>query len=339
MATIVLGLRLVLAAVFITAGVGKLLDLSGSRRAMVDFGVPERAARLAGTVLPVVELAIGVTLIFRPSARWAAIGALLLLLAFIAGIAHALARGEQPDCHCFGQIHSAPAEKTTLIRNGLLAAAAAVVVAYGSGPAVDTWVNARSAAELVAVGAVVAFIAAIAYALTLRSKIETLTGDLSTARQLASMGRSGIPVGIDAPAFALKSLDGETVTLDALRERGLPVLLVFMSPWCGPCEALMPKVGQWQRTLIERLTIALISVGTAEQNADKFADHGYANVLLQDETEVTTAYHIGGTPSAVLVSPEGKVASHTAEAEPTIEPLVRVALRHGVPPLVEGSVA
>src|SRR5579864_2588346 len=102
MATVALALRLVLAAVFLTASVGKLLDLKGSRRAVRDFGVPERAAGFVGTALPLAELAVALALVFRPSARWGAAVALLLLLGFIAGIARALARGEQPDCHCFG---------------------------------------------------------------------------------------------------------------------------------------------------------------------------------------------------------------------------------------------
>src|SRR3954471_9268452 len=52
MGTAVLALRMVLAVVFVTAGVGKMLDLDGSRRAMADFGLPERAARVVGLLLP-----------------------------------------------------------------------------------------------------------------------------------------------------------------------------------------------------------------------------------------------------------------------------------------------
>src|SRR5436305_2671304 len=138
MTTIVLGLRVALAAVFLAAGIGKLLDLAGSRRALRDFGVPERVTGVAGVLLPATEIAVAVALIFRPSARWAAIAALLLLGAFILGIARALPRGEEPDCHCFGQIHSAPAGPLTLARNAVLAAFAVVILAYGSGPALDT---------------------------------------------------------------------------------------------------------------------------------------------------------------------------------------------------------
>jgi thiol-disulfide isomerase/thioredoxin/uncharacterized membrane protein YphA (DoxX/SURF4 family) len=338
MAAIVLGLRAVLAVVFITAGVGKLLDLPGSRRAVADFGVPERAARVVGLLLPVAELLIGATLILRPSARWAAIAAFLLLAAFIVGIARAMARGQQPDCHCFGQIHSAPAGRTTLIRNAVLAAFAAVVAAYGSGPAVDAWASARSAAVLVAIGAGICAVAAAAYALSVRANMQRLTRELGTARKAAALGRVGLPPGVDAPSFALKDLDNDTVTLQELCERGQPVLLMFMTPWCGPCSALVPKVVLWQQTLSERLTIAVISSGTVEQN-ESFEEVGLEDVLLQDGWEVADLYRINGTPTAVFVAANGKIASNPGEMEQAIEPLVRVALRHGLGASVEGSVA
>ena len=338
METIVLALQLVLAVVFLTAGVGKLLDLAGSRQAMRDFGVPDRAATIAGTLLPVVELTIGVALIFAPSARWGALAALALLLMFIAGIARAMARGEEPDCHCFGQIHSAPAGPLTLARNAALAGCAAVIVAYGSGPAVDAWVNARSTSELVAAGAAICAVAAVAYALSLRVEIARLKRDLNIAQTGAAAAGPGLPVGADAPAFALRDLQGETVSLTALRELGQPVLLIFMSPGCGPCAAFLPTIQRWQQSLSARLTPAIITTGTAEQNA-VFTEHGLEHVLLQDEREVADLYGAQYTPSGVFVTPGGKVASPPGEGQQGIEPLVRLALRDGAGFAMEGSIA
>src|SRR2546426_6052808 len=123
MDTALLALRLALALVFATAAAGKLLDLPGSRAAVRDFGVPARIASVAGTLLPFAELAVAIALIPAGSAQWAALGGVALLLAFIAGIARALRQGRTPDCHCFGQIHSAPAGRGTLVRNAVLAAA------------------------------------------------------------------------------------------------------------------------------------------------------------------------------------------------------------------------
>ena len=337
MATIVLGIRLVLAVVFLTAGVGKLLDLAGSRRAVQDFGVPERAAGVVGTLLPIAELATGVALIFKPTGRWGALAAVVLLAAFVAGIGLALARGEQPDCHCFGQIHSAPASRLTLVRNAVLAALAVVVIAYGSGPAVDTWVSARSAGVLVAIATAVAAIAAASYAWTLRTRAKRLEQDLEFARREAAM-RRGVALGWEAPDFTLPNLEGEDVGLPALVARGKPVLLMFMSPWCGPCAALLPRVQQWQQTLSERLTMVVITMGTPEQNTH-YAESGLEDVLLQTDFEVAQLYGVSATPSAIFVSREGKVASTVGETEFGIEPLLRLALRDGTGAVMEGSSA
>jgi thiol-disulfide isomerase/thioredoxin len=336
MATVVLGLRALLAVVFLTAGVGKLLDLEGSRRAMRDFGAPERLAARAGPALPVAELAIGLALVLAPTARWAALAALLLLTAFIAGIGRALARGEQPDCHCFGQIHSAPAGRVTLARNVVLATCAAVIVAYGSGPAFDTWISARSAWQLVAIAAVLCAVAAVAYAWSVRRDVRRLRRDLETAGKVEALGRSGLPVGYDAPVFALPDLRGRRIVLTDLLERGKPVLLMFMSPGCTPCVALMPRVRDWQQTLSERLTIAVLTAGTAAQNA-VFEEHGLDYVLLQEQKEVADLFGVIATPSALFVSRDGKIASQRAESEFGIEPLVRLALRDGVAASLAGT--
>ena len=102
-------LLILLAATFIVAGGAKLADLPGSRKAVAGFGVPERFAPAAGLALPIAELLIGLALIPTGSARWGALAALVLLAAFIGAIGYNLARGRTPDCHCFGQTHSAPA--------------------------------------------------------------------------------------------------------------------------------------------------------------------------------------------------------------------------------------
>ena len=46
---------------------------------------------------------------------WLAFAAIVaaLLLAFVGGIAFNMARGNAPDCHCFGQLHSEPAGRSS----------------------------------------------------------------------------------------------------------------------------------------------------------------------------------------------------------------------------------
>ena len=56
----------------------------------------------------------------------------------------------------------------------------------------------------------------------------------------------GLPVGSAAPDFSLSGLHGETLTLEALRSSGKPVMVLFTDPDCGPCNAMLPDVGRWQ---------------------------------------------------------------------------------------------
>src|SRR3954463_2971188 len=74
MSTVVLAARIALSVVFLVAAAGKFIDLRGSRASLVGFGLPERAANVLGTVLPVAELAVAVALIPQPSAQWGAVG-------------------------------------------------------------------------------------------------------------------------------------------------------------------------------------------------------------------------------------------------------------------------
>ncbi len=78
--------RLLLASVFAVAGVAKLGDRVGSRRVAADFGLPAALSTPLGILLPLAELAVAVALIPTASALWGALGALALLLLFVAGI-------------------------------------------------------------------------------------------------------------------------------------------------------------------------------------------------------------------------------------------------------------
>ena len=334
MDTAELVIRVLLAVVFATAGVGKLLDLQGSRSAMRDFGVPERLTALTGTLLPIAELAAAVALIFKPTATAGAVLALLLLLGFIAGIGNALRKGMAPDCHCFGQIHSAPAGPETLIRNGVLAALALFAVINGPGPAIDSWVSDRSGAEVAAglLGLSTALLAI--FALQLWTEVRQLRTDLILARnnaaRSAALAPPGLPIGTEAPDFSIQSMEGETVSLADLRAPGLPVLILFTSPNCGSCTEIFPSLRRWQQTLASRLTIAVLTTGDAQDNQVLVDNYGLERLLLQpDGGAIIEAYRVRGTPTAVLVDPEGKIASIAAESVFEIEPMVRHVLRGG----------
>jgi methylamine dehydrogenase accessory protein MauD len=348
MALVLLLARLLLALVFAVAGLAKLADLTGSQQAVRDFGVPPRLAAPLGVLLPVAELAVALALLPAVSAWWAALGALALLLLFVVGIGYNLAQGRTPDCHCFGQLHSAPVGWPTLNRNLLLAAIAGLVVGFGwTTPSfgVFDWLAALTVPQrlevligvlllVVLIGEGWLLVQTMTQQGRLLLRLEALEARLTEAGLAlpqAAAGTAGLPVGTLAPSFTLPTLSGETRTLAALRGLGKPVLLIFSDPGCGPCKALFPEIGRWQREHATKVVVALISRGTVEANHPKAREHGLTHVLLQKDREVAQAYQASGTPSAVLVRQDGTIGSPLAQGADAIRALLEQTLNPAGP--------
>src|SRR5258708_6206799 len=102
-----LTIRLFLAIVLLIAGVAKLVDHDGSRKAMLGFGFPEILAGPMSWILVTAELSLAVAIVPSVSFQFAAIGALALFSLFSIGIGVSVAKGKHTNCHCFGQLHSA----------------------------------------------------------------------------------------------------------------------------------------------------------------------------------------------------------------------------------------
>jgi peroxiredoxin len=313
-------IRLGLAAVFLVAGVAKLRDRPGSRQALVDFGVSDRAAAPLHLVLPATEIVTAVALLFAPTAQLGAGASLILLGAFIAGLTRVLRRGEAPDCHCFGQVHSEPASWLTVARNAGFAVAAAFVLAGGGGPALTAWVDARDAQQLALIGtSTLAGIASLAYLVLWRENRRLRTTQ-------APVAPKPLRIGARAPRFSLPSVDGFPVTLEDLLVAGQPCMLTFVAAGCAPCAALLPEITRWRETFAEHLVLPVISAGGADAAGVLATQFGLTQVLVDESSAVSRAYGVPGTPCAVLVAPDGTVTSAPAPGHGAIEALVRVAL-------------
>ena len=345
--------RIALAAVFVVAGVAKLADLPGSRKAVRDFGVPERLAPAFGLLLPIAELMAAAALLPVSTARWGALLALALLLVFIAGIGYNLARGRTPDCHCFGQIHSAPAGWPTIARNaGLAVVALFIGVAGWSDPGYSTiaWLGDLSGTGLALLSGGIVALAMLA-GLTwvavnligqngrLLLRLEAVEAALAAGGATSSGGALsavpgstapanpaaaplGLPVGTPAPAFSLPDLDGTPVSLATLRAGGLPQLLLFTDPNCGPCNEVMRNVSRWEQACAGRMEITVLSRGSREANLAKRDEHALTSVLIQSNRDLGDAYQVKGTPAAVLVAADGTIGAPTAGGLDAVRGLV-----------------
>jgi uncharacterized membrane protein YphA (DoxX/SURF4 family)/peroxiredoxin len=313
--------RLLLAAVFVIAGVTKLADRSGTRQALADFDVPRRLARPLLLLLPAAELAAATALVFPTTARWGAAGCLVLLALFVVALTRVLRRGEAPDCHCFGQLHSKPASWVTVARNLVLAAPAAYVGLAGPGPSLASWVGGNDATDpwLIATSSLATLATATAVLLWRENhRLRSPDGHAAAApRQIGAL----------APRFALPSTAGPVVSLQDLLADDRACVLTFVSPGCGPCATLLPELARWHDAITERLALTLVTPVEAT-DAEKLArEHALTDVLIDEQATVMHAYGVWGTPSAILVASDGTVRSAPVAGRVAIESLIRLALQ------------
>jgi peroxiredoxin len=274
---------------FAVAGVAKLLDRGGSRRAVVAFGVPAQIATPVGWALLCAELGIAASLVVGPTARAGAAAATVLLLAFSAAIVANLTRGRTPDCHCFGRLSSGPVGWPNMARNGAFA----------------------TLAMFIAIGGRLGWLFA-GLAITLFGVWVGPTWKRRWAHR----------IGATAPDFSLADPHGQSYTLDSLLGPRRPLVLVFAQAGCAACDALLPDVARWQHDLAERVTVAVVNGGPAEHSHRTSHQHGLQRVLIDERRRVLAAYGVTGTPSAVLIDARRTLAAPPARGAGAIHALI-----------------
>lgn len=280
--------RVLLASMFAIAFAAKMADRDGIRRAVVGFGAPAAIAGAVGWAMAIAELASVLLLLVGSTAQVGGVVALVLLGGFSAAAVVNLVGGRYPECHCFGRLSSGPLEWWTVARNGFFAALAVVVVFRGVG-----W--------------------------PLAVAIVMLGLWLGPTWRRHWIGRAGAT----AADFALVDRSGQIFTLSALLGQRRPVLLVFSQPGCRACDALMPDIARWQHELAGRVTVALISGGSA--SSGPAVEHGLHPLLVDDRRISFAAYGITATPSAVLIDPDRRLVAAPARGARAIGDLVVAA--------------
>lgn len=340
MDTFLLLLRVILCAVFAVAGIAKLYDLPGSRKAVADFGAPEFLAKPLAVALPVAEILVALSLVFVQTSWFGAIGALALLAVFIGGMAYQMAKGNAPDCHCFGAVHSEPVSVRSLVRNVLFAAPAFVLIASGRDNQglnlfADSNNFSQGASMQIIIGlATVALLAAIVYFLKriseqqtqIMRRIEILEftateGTKEVVREDAAAPGEGLPIGALAPNFTLPDITGKDVALKNLLAPNKATVFFFVSPTCNPCGALLPEIENWQNSLKDKLDFVFVSSGAGDENASKFGGATFKKILLQKDREVAELFGAKWTPTAVLINSDGRIASRGIVGDAAIREL------------------
>jgi thiol-disulfide isomerase/thioredoxin len=124
----------------------------------------------------------------------------------------------------------------------------------------------------------------------------------------------GPKVGERAPKVKLPDLEGKSVKLMDFRVK--VTLVLFWNPGCGFCQRMLPELKEWEANRPQGAPeLLVISAGTSEANKEMDPN---STVVLDQEFAAGRSFGPSGTPSAVLVDKNGKIASEVAIGAPAV---------------------
>ena len=140
---------------------------------------------------------------------------------------------------------------------------------------------------------------------------------IAKAKALADLAKTMI--NQPAPAFTLKDLDGNTVSLSDLK--GKVVIVDFWATWCGPCKASFPGMQLAVNKYKDDPNVKFLFIDTWENGKDyeagvrKFitANNYTFHVLIDEKNDagrqakVVTAFDVSGIPTKFVIDKAGNI--------------------------------
>lgn len=299
----------------VASGIAKAKDRASTAAAIVNLKLDRwLPLKFVSRVLPWGEIALAFWLLLVPG--WPAIlggiAAVILFAAYWIVIARAVATGNTASCNCFGGASEAPVSRFTLIRNtALLGAAIGALVAavQTRTSALVTLLHLDGAGWLWILGAV--FAAAALWAMY-RSEL-LATPAVEAAHEVAPQMMQPAPVEGEAneddeyvrlpiPYGTLETNLG-TRSLRELAEQRARVLF-FLSPGCGPCLEIIPKIADWQKHL------PMLSLHPVVSSKEQIAQlHMPEEIEVWVDPGFNTQIAFGrGTPMVIALGIDGLLA-------------------------------
>jgi uncharacterized membrane protein YphA (DoxX/SURF4 family) len=319
--------ELILAAVFVVSGAAKLFDRVGTRRAVEELGGPVSLAPAIAVALPVIELGIGLALIPALFARWGAVSALALLLALGGVVARSLARGAAPECNCFGGLSKATIGPQTLVRNAALCGLAALAVLGGGStqPGALGWIEHLPAHRggidvvVVGMGLVIACLAWVCWQLLRQNGRLLLRLDLNEGELRQSGADPDLDAllpplrpGVGAPDLVGENLEGDPVSLESLLNGGRPVTLLFADSRCEACHPALAAAAETEEERSGAGGLVLVGRGDRDTISKRATEFGLRQVIHDSDGELFRAFRVRGTPAALRIDTDGRLATETA---------------------------
>jgi hypothetical protein len=305
--------------VLAVAAFAKLRDPDAARAGWRSLApAPWREWRAAPYALAGVEGALAVGLLLPdPLATVAAAGAVLLLVVFTVALARAVRRDNGASCGCFGAWSTEPVTGLAIARTAGLAVLAVVTLVVGEGGLVRA--VARDATPDVVTGLVGAALLGLVLVLTTALGVARARASGAPATTVPSgaadaaypVDENGIPdrTGAPVPDVEVVLAGGQVRSLRHLTGDG-GLLLVVASPTCETCREVLAELPAWQDDLGRGARILVVTSADRDAVLRDFPE--VEPMLALGAAGVAAALDVPGTPAAVLIGVDGRIATRVA---------------------------
>ncbi|MCA9017996.1 MAG: TlpA family protein disulfide reductase, partial [Planctomycetaceae bacterium] len=122
--------------------------------------------------------------------------------------------------------------------------------------------------------------------------------------------KAELEIGKPAPAFTMKSLDGNEISLETCK--GKVTLLYFWATSCGPCVASMPQTKKTYEALSKYPDFEMISLSCDDNEPllkTFLLKHKptWPQVRIGKKSQIAADFGVSGFPSYVLIGRDGKI--------------------------------
>ncbi len=121
----------------------------------------------------------------------------------------------------------------------------------------------------------------------------------------ALMLAKGLKVGEPAPRITVQDLESRSLTLGAARSDARATLLVFVSPTCPVCKALLPALKSSLTAERDWLDIVLASDGESAGQREFVAAHRLGSFPYVVSAPLGISYQVSRLPFAALIDAQG----------------------------------
>lgn len=128
-----------------------------------------------------------------------------------------------------------------------------------------------------------------------------LFNHLSSSKEL-------IREGSKAPVFSLDTMNGDNISLDDLKGKG--VLINFWATYCTYCLDEMPAIEkQYQKYKDQGIEVLGVNIGENLATVTGYVRRLNVTfpILLDESSEVSKMYQVGPLPQSVFVAPDGTI--------------------------------